>query len=435
MKHYLSWNLYPKHKPRRVIPLFWIDDLSKLLWDEGTYLPYGLGKSYGDVCLNKDGILLDTSFANRFICFDEKAGIICCESGTSLCQVLDLVTKFGWFLPVVPGTELITIGGAIANDVHGKNHHKSGSFGNHLLRFELVRSNGERFICSEQDNSELFYATIGGLGLTGLITWAELKLIKIPSRFLMVESIRFSGIEEYLDLEFQSEKDYDFTVSWLDFSLHMTNNFRGIFQRANFAEKEKNFEHKNYSIQIPMIERVNLCLINKATTSLFNMFYYYSHLPKSQTKLVFYKDFLFPLDKIKNWNRVYGSRGFVQYQFVIPSDDAQKKLNIIFTEMKKLGLFSFLTVLKKFGNVKSKGFISFPISGITMAIDFPMSNDLFKKLDRIDAIIKEFEGRLYPAKDTRMSKEFFWQSYPMLKKFIELKDPKFSSSFWRRVTE
>ncbi len=432
MKQYGSWGLFPKQAPSKVVQLCWRNETPEMSSSSKNLLPYGLGKSYGDVCLNENGILIDCIRLDHFIYFDRQQGILCCESGVTLKSILELVVPYGWFLPVVPGTQLITVGGAIANDVHGKNHHKSGTFGRYVLRFELLRSNGERIVCSPTANTELYQATIGGLGLTGVILWAEIQLMPIRSPFLNVEFIKFSSLDDFFSINEESEHFFDYTVAWLDFSNGGINRVRGIFQRANFIEKRTDLKA---SVLKPIKVPFPLPLINYLSVFLFNFLYYNKQYEERRSASIHFEKFFFPLDSIYNWNYIYGRNGFLQYQFVVPFKDGQATLVNFINTCKKLNLYSFLTVLKTFGKIPSPGLLSFPMEGITMAVDFPLEPKIFKKLEILDKIIQDSGGRLYPAKDARMSSNFFLSSYPNLEKFVLYKDEKFSSSFWRRVTK
>ena len=433
--NYESWGRYPKLKPNKVIPLFWRSELPDLNQLDKNVLAYGLGKSYGDSCLNDGGILLDTKGLNKFISFDEKKGLLKCESGVTLAAILDFFVPKGWFLASTPGTKYITVGGAIANDVHGKNHHKAGTFGCHVTQFELLRSSGERLICSPAENSELFHATIGGLGLTGLITWVEFKLKPCPSAFFAMESIKFDSLDEFFEINADSENDFDYTVSWVDCTASGGNLGRGLFNRGNHADP-KDYElpplpkgnPKNFPFDAPFI---NSCSVN-----CFNILYYNKQLEKKEKHLIHFDPFFYPLDAVQHWNKAYGKNGFLQYQFVVPMESDSKTIRRILKKVSESGLSSFLTVLKKFGDVKSPGMLSFPRPGVTMAIDFRFSgNRTLKFCDELDEIVKAAGGVLYPAKDARMKAVDFQSFYPQWTEFAKYIDPKFSSSFWRRVTE
>jgi FAD/FMN-containing dehydrogenase len=234
MPSYQSWGRLPKATPAAVRRVYWRSELANLDLGSPSALPYGLGRSYGDSCLNDGGLLIDTSQLARLIHFDSERGILRAEAGLSLEQILAVIVPRGWFLPVSPGTQFVTLGGAVANDIHGKNHHHAGTFGRHVRCFELWRSDGSQQECSPDENAELFRATIGGMGLTGLITWVEIQLVSIASPSLQMERIRFRSFEEYLALENESSSDYEYTVSWVD--CLRSGPMRGLFQRANFTE-------------------------------------------------------------------------------------------------------------------------------------------------------------------------------------------------------
>ncbi len=228
-----SWGRYPKVTEARVEPMYWRDQIPDFTHFDRSILPVGYGRSYGDSCRNENGIVLDTTHLSRFIAFDRENGLLCCEAGVSLAEILDVIVPAGWFLPVTPGTKFVSVGGAIANDIHGKNHHKAGTFGCHLTRFELLRSTGERLICSPTENSDYFQATIGGLGLTGIILWAEFRLKKVANPFIHMERIRFRSLDEFSEISAQSDEAYEYTVSWLD----CLSEGRGLFWRGDHASE------------------------------------------------------------------------------------------------------------------------------------------------------------------------------------------------------
>lgn len=428
---YNSWGLYPKSEPAKVVKFFWRTDIPLLSDFTNLVLPYGYGRSYGDVCLNNGEVLIDCSSLRHFILYDRENGIIRCEAGTMLADILKLIVLDGWFLPVTPGTKFVSIAGAIANDVHGKNHHRVGSFGRFVRKFELLRSNGERYICSNQENSDLFYATIGGLGLTGLITWVEISLQKVPGSFLYVESIKFSSLEEFFELN-QTSNNFEFTVAWVDFSSSGKGSVRGIFQRANFFESPFELSKEN---KINFLFAPKFSLINSFSVFVFNTLFYSKQSEKFLKNIVHFNQFFYPLDSVENWNRIYGGKGFLQYQFLIPEEDGFQILMDFFNCAKKLNLYSFLTVLKTFGDFPPSGLLSFPRKGITLAMDIPISRNIFNKLKLLDNIVLKAGGAFYPAKDARMSSDAFYKSYgDRIEEFIKWKDAKFSSSFWRRVS-
>jgi hypothetical protein len=398
--------------------------------DFKCFLAYGNGRSYGDSCLNNGGIALKTRHLDRFIDFDCNTGVLSCEAGVLLSEVLDLVVPHGWFLPVTPGTRFVTIGGAISNDVHGKNHHVAGTFGCYVRKFELLRSDGQRLICTGSHNTDYFTATIGGLGLTGLITYAEIQLRRIYNSWIEMETIRYQSLDEFFELCYKSDLNYEYTVSWVDSIC----SGRGIFMRGNHATSPNTMIDKcdTKTIKFPFIPPISM--VNSFTSKAFDFAYYHKQLKKSTRKFCHYEPFFYPLDNILEWNRMYGTKGFYQYQCVLPTQYGQEAIAEILHQIAKSGICSFLSILKICGNISSPGMLSFPLPGVSFAVDFPNQGDhlhkLFCSLDRIVAIA---EGRLYPAKDSRMPSSLFCDSYPRLQEFTNYIDPYFSSSFWRRM--
>jgi FAD/FMN-containing dehydrogenase len=400
-------------------------------------LPFAQGRSYGDSCLNDRGVLLDTVSLRRFIAFDRKRGILSCEAGTTLDDILELIVPAGWFLPVTPGTKFVSIGGAIANDVHGKNHHRAGTFGCHVERFELLRSTGERLLCSPTENPELFRATIGGLGLTGLILWAEVNLKPIPSPWILVERISFAHLDEFFELAASSDSEYEYSVAWVDGLAPAKKVGRGIFIRGNHTEPVPQTAAVTMKPR-PMRLRFGApaLLRNQTAMRVFNLAYYYSGLRKQKPHVRHYDPFFYPLDSLHGWNRLYGPRGFFQYQCVVPmASDGLQALREIISRTSASGMASCLAVLKVFGTATSPGMLSFPRRGVTFALDFPnKGTKTLRLLEEIDGIVRACHGAVYPAKDARMSAQSFQTYFPQWKEFSVYVDPKFSSSFWRRVT-
>jgi len=443
MPTYQSWGRIPRATPAAIRRPYWRSELAELDLGSSSALPYGLGRSYGDSCLNDGGQLIDTSGLSRLIGFDSERGILRAEAGLSLEELLAVIVPRGWFLPVSPGTQFVTLGGAIANDIHGKNHHHAGTFGRHVRRFELWRSDGTLSECSPDENAELFRATIGGLGLTGLITWVEIQLVGIASPYLQMERIRFRSLDEYLALEAESSADYEYTVSWVD--CLRSGPTRGLFQRANFLEDgaarsaggtdvsqddraRKPWRPLRVPFDLPSFA------VNAAAVKLFNETIFRLQRGDRISRTTHYAPFFHPLDRVRDWNRIYGKRGFYQYQFVVPSE-AEAVFREILFRISSSRQGSFLVILKKFGTATSPGMLSFPREGLTLALDFPnrgqTTHDL---LDELDALVQQAGGSVYPAKDARMSAASFQTYYPQWKEFSRYTDPRFSSSFWRRVT-
>jgi FAD/FMN-containing dehydrogenase len=397
---------------------------------EESFLAFGNGRSYGDSCLNHGNALIPTATLDHFIEFDAVAGTLTCEAGVTLDRVLQLVMPRGWFLPVTPGTQFVTVGGAVANDVHGKNHHRAGTFGCHVLEFELLRSDGTLQRCSAGSNAELFAATIGGLGLTGLITWVKLRLKRVVSAMLDGESVKFDSIEEFLALSRESDAGYEYTVAWIDC---LSKRGRGLFSRANHSEEGPAAFSAAGRLSVPVT--TPLSMVNPLSVRIMNSLLFTKQLRKRTAARWHFQQFFYPLDGILHWNRLYGPRGFFQFQCALPFETATPAIHEMLRLIRQSGQGSFLAVLKAFGAVVSPGMLSFPRPGLTLAIDFPNAGPrTVRLLAELEAVTSRAEGALYPAKDATMSTRMFAKSFAKLAQFREQVDPKFSSSFWRRVT-
>jgi FAD/FMN-containing dehydrogenase len=416
----------------------WRDELSVLL-AEGTrgerkLLATGLRRSYGDSGLNPDGAVVDMTALDRAISFDPATRLLRAEAGISLDALLKLLVPRGFFLPVTPGTRFVTLGGAIANDVHGKNHHRAGTFGRWVRRLGLLRSDGSAVELAPDDDSGLFVATIGGLGLTGVIAWAEIEVMPIASALMDVETIPFGGLDEFFAIATESDAAFDYTVAWIDCLATGGALGRGIFSRGNHAASGplaigKTRQGPGLPIDLPGF------VLNRAAVKAFNALYHWSGRRKSGRATIPYGPFFYPLDAIGGWNRMYGKRGLYQYQSVVPPDAARDATRAMLAETAAAGEGSFLAVLKTFGDKPSPGMLSFPMPGTTLALDFANRGaSTLALMDRLDAIVREAGGRLYPAKDGRIPSEMFRAGYPNWENFNQHVDPGFSSSFWRRVT-
>ena len=437
---YQSWGGYPQISQQGITLGWRQQEIPAPLPNTASLLPFGNGRSYGDVCLNRGGTVLATRALNRFIRFDHDTGVLRCEAGVLLAEILELAVPLGWFLPVSPGTQYVTVGGAVANDVHGKNHHRAGTFGQHVRAFELLRSDGTRHLCADGNGKNLFAATIGGLGLTGLITWVELQLRPISSPLLDEESIKFANLDEFFRLSDYSDEHFEYTVAWIDCLAKGDALGRGLFARANHATSAssntkinvKKSQKSGPKLGLPFTPPISL--VNKFSLKLFNALWYARQQQRRKQRTVHYRPFFYPLDAIANWNRMYGQRGMLQYQCVLPGDEGRVMLRDMLKSIAASGHGSFLAVLKMFGDSKSPGLLSFPRAGVTLALDFPNQPDVFRLLTRLDDMTREVNGAVYPAKDARMSSESFQAYFPGWKKFSDFIDPEFSSSFWRRVT-
>ncbi len=437
MKHnFQSWGGYPKAQPQHVHPIRWPHEPLPRNNQKTSMLPYANGRSYGDSCQNNGGTLLTTHRLQRFISFDDSTGILRCEGGVLLADILDCVVPRGWFLPVTPGTKYVSLGGAIANDVHGKNHHKAGTFGHHVRTVELLRSTGERITCSRQHHTELFRATIGGLGLTGLIVWADIQLKPITSPCIAVERIRFSGLDEFFDLSMQSDASFEYTVAWIDCFAKQQRTGRGVFIRGNHCtDNSQSLTHipRRNTLTVPF--HIPSAFLNSGIMKLLNRAYYHIQPRQLTQSHEPYEKFFYPLDALLHWNRLYGTRGFLQYQCVIPCHDEQEGIRELLNIIHQSQQGSFLAVLKKFGSIPSPGLLSFPKPGTTLALDFPFLGDqTLTLLTKLNNIVRETGGAVYPAKDAHMSRQDFQAYFPCWHVLEQLRDPGFSSSFWRRVT-
>ena len=426
MKKTLTWGNLPESE--NVKKIKYEQDLLKRV--SGKVLTYGNGRSYGDVCLNET--IIETDELDKFIQIDHQEDLLICSSNLTLKEILIEIIPKGYFLPVVPGTKNITIGGAIANDIHGKNHHSAGSFGNFVKNIKIYRSDFGVIDCNYNENKSIFISTIGGLGLTGVILSATIELKKINSSYIDQFTKRFNSFSEFLEITNQIEQNYEYCVGWVD--LANKQNFRGLVLAGNHSDYEQLNSEKKIklnTIQFPFT--LPFSLVNKLTIGILNKLYFFAN-KSGKSKITNFNSFFFPLDKIEFWNKAYGKKGFYQYQFVIQNKNAEtffKELISLINASKELPA---LTVLKCFGNIESKGTMSFPREGITLAIDFPNKGtetlELFNKLDKL---VLFYNGALYPAKDSRMSKIVFEKSFPNLDKFKKNLDPMFSSFFWERI--
>ena len=402
--------------------------------DPRGWLAYGNGRSYGDSCLNDGGLLIDTRGLDRFIAFDADTGVLECEAGILLSDILDVFVPRGWFLPVTPGTQYVTLGGAIANDVHGKNHHGAGTFGCHVERLQLLRSRDARLSCAASENSELFGATIGGLGLTGLIETAAIRLRRIPSPMVDVETVRFAALDEFFDLVAQSDGRFEYTVAWVDAMAPAKHQGRGLFMRGNHAAAgDAASARRSGALAFPFDAPI---VPNPLTLRALNALYYHHQRQRRVSALQHYCKFFYPLDALRDWNRIYGKRGFFQFQCVVPNTGARESIRALLDALRASGHGSALAVLKRFGDARSPGMMSFPRPGVTLAVDVPNAGEAtLSLLMRLESITMDVGGALYPAKDARMSPAAFRRSFPALATFQQYVDPDCSSSFWRRVTE
>jgi len=422
-----SWGRLTSHEHKSVM-LNDRNQVDKIIGQGKPGIAYGMGRSYGDVCLNPGGILWRTAGLDRLIAFDRKAGTLTCEAGVLLRDILRLVVPSGWILPVTPGTQIVTVGGAIANDVHGKNHHIDGSFGDHIEWLKLVRTDGSIIECCPNENREWFTATVGGLGLTGVITEARIKLKRVAGAWLDTETIPYTNIVDFFNLADISESSWEHTVSWIDC---LSGKGRGIFMRGNPSQMQGE-NTTSRKLRVPITPPFSL--VNKFTLRPFNYAYFSLKKMQSGKSLMHYEPFFYPLDNLSEWNRMYGPKGFYQYQSVVPRETGHDAVLELLKQITKSGEGSFLAVIKTFGNRTPMGMMSFPMPGVTLALDFPnRGKRTLQLMDRLDSVVKEAGGRLYLAKDARMPVGFLDTAYPKWKEFIAYRDPGISSALSRRL--
>lgn len=413
-----GWGNFPKsqssiHFPEA--PNFYIPKSKKAL-------ARGCGRSYGDAALNKENYLILMSQLNRVLDFDFKFGILRAQSGCTLEELIKFLVPKGWFLPVTPGTQYVTLGGCLAADVHGKNHHWDGCFSNFVLSFTLILADGSIVYCSRNENCDLFFATIGGMGLTGVILEITLQLLKIPSAYITVKYEASLNLEETLEKLLHSKQEDKYSVAWVD----CLSKGRSIIMNGHHATREEIPLKISNLFEIKRKSKKNIpCyfpswVLNKQCIKIFNKLFYFLNKNKNH-QIVDFENFFYPLDAILNWNRLYGKKGFFQYQCVIPFLNGGVVLKKILNELNRANQTPFLAVLKKMGQ-KNEAPLSFPIEGFTLALDIPFKNEeIFNVLDRIDQMVLENEGKIYLAKDARAQHKIIKKMYPKFEDWLKIK--------------
>jgi len=378
-------------------------------------IAYGMGRSYGDSALSDE--VLAFRNLNHLLDFNPKSGVVRTQAGVTLKELIDTFTPKGWFLPVTPGTQYVTVGGAIASDVHGKNHHKEGSFSDFVDEMTVLLPDGSRCTCSREKTPELFRATAGGMGLTGFILDATIRLKPISSAYVDTMTIKAENLEEALEL-FEKYKQITYSVAWIDTLASGRKMGRSLVMLGEHSTDGKLSVPPTTELAIP-IDFPEFAL-NPLSVSLFNRLYFNKVFEKKSTGKAPYEAFFHPLDAILQWNRMYGRSGFTQYQFVIPKSETARGLKKILSEIAKARMGSFLAVLKLFGE-GNDNYLSFPMEGYTLALDFAIRPGVLEVLNRLDNLVLEHGGRLYLTKDVRMSEATFKQGYPNWKTFDELR--------------
>jgi L-gulonolactone oxidase len=410
-----------------------VEDLRALAGeDDGPRLALGLRRSYGDTALYSAGRLVDMTALDHFLAFDAQTGVVRAEAGLSLDALLKAMVPRGWFVPVTPGTRQVTMGGAVANDVHGKNHHRAGTFGRHVLAFTLLRSDRGVVEVTAEAEPELYAATIGGLGLTGVILDVTLRLAPIPSSQLYAETLPMARLADFFAYDAASAEGFEHTVAWVDCTASGRNLGRGYYSRANWAPGGPFAPHTPPRLSLPV--QTPGFLINRLSLTAFNSLYRWRSLSSPRVQRLPYASVFHPLDGIAGWNKAYGKAGFYQYQCVVPRAGAQASLAEMLALIARSGQGSALVVLKAFGDIASPGLLSFPRPGYTLALDFRnQGQPTLGLMGQLDAIVRQAGGALYPAKDGRMSRAMFEMGYPGWERALRSRDPTCGSDFLARM--
>lgn len=436
-KEISNWNNYPRIKST----VHEADDPKSLLSTEEvpTVIARGNGRCYGDASLNDQ--VLSTLSHNKIHDFDKETGIMNCDAGALLSELLEVMIPAGYFLPVTPGTKFVTVGGAIAADIHGKDHLFHGNFGQHVVSLELLIGDGSVVTCSPTENTALFKATCGGMGLTGIVLTAKFKCLPIESSFIEEKFIRTSSLKELAE-QFEQNADWPYRVAWVDFTAKGAAAGRSLLLLGRFMKQSELPEkHKANPLQLQTRGKKNIPFfmpdfaLSKFVVRLFNKWVYATH--PNKTHIVDYDSYFYPLDAIHNWNRIYGKKGFVQYQLVLPLSAGIEAMQEVVDKIRASKYPPFLTVLKRFSTGEKDGLLSFPFEGWTLALDLKRRPGLFEFLQELDQLVLAHGGRLYLAKDARMSKEMFEATYPELDEFTkvvrEVNKGKFKSHLAQRL--
>ncbi|MEW6516438.1 MAG: FAD-binding oxidoreductase [candidate division FCPU426 bacterium] len=443
MQTLCGWGRYPRSQAQ-VEPVWSASDVQRrLAGRQGRpVLARGEGRSYGDASLNRDGWCLDCVPADRFLGFDAQRGRLHAEAGVTLEQVLHTLVPRGWFMPVTPGTQYPTLGGCVACDVHGKSRFPLGHY---LRRLHLVLADGREVSCSPTEKPDLFWATVGGMGLTGVITSVELDLMKIESSYVKYEGLKAPNLEGIFRLLEETPAEL-MTVAWIDCLAQGRSLGRSILMRGRFAKQSELASARQRREPLAVPRKLKIAVpfdfpelaLNPLSMHAFNLVYYGKH-PRRLETIMDYDSFFYPLDSILHWNRGYGRRGMLQYQFLIPPPHSFEGVRAVLEAIAKTGKASFLAVLKKFGPMKNPAPLSFPEPGYFLALDFPVGDgSILKHMDEWDRLVLKFGGRLYLAKDSRMQRKTFERMYPRLKEWKRARakyDPQgvFASDMGRRL--
>jgi len=425
-----GWGNYPKHEAQLLTPSSCVSIQAEIR-QEKTLIARGMGRSYGDS--SNAPIVLQTTYCDHFIELDYKTGQLTAEAGITLREILKVIVPRGWFLPVTPGTSYVTLGGAIASDVHGKNHHIAGTFGRHVKSMSIVLGTGEVVKASPVDNEDLFRATCGGMGLTGVIISATIQLIPIRSSLIKQKTIKANCIKAAYEA-FEENSSSTYSVAWIDCLAKGKSLGRSVLTFGEHAESGGLELGMRDPISVPFY--TPSALLNSVAMKTFNGAYWNKE-KHNKTQMVPLMPYFYPLDAIGSWNKLYGKSGFLQYQFVIPKADGVTNMRILLAEIAKNGERSFLAVLKQFGKANDN-FLSFPTEGYTLALDFKLTSSTIKTLHRLDDLVVGMGGRVYLTKDAVMQEATFKSTYPKWEAFESVREKygaigKFSSAQSKRL--
>jgi len=398
-----NWGNYPVvEKEMRSDDSF--KKIKEFILNNNEVIARGNGRCYGDSSLGEH--IFSTKKLNKFISFDRLNGIIECESGVLLSDVLEISVPQGYFLYVTPGTKFVSVGGAIASDVHGKNHHAEGCFSEYVIEFKLMIENGDVITCSREENADKFWATIGGMGLTGIILTAKFKLKNIESAYIRQESIKAENLDEIFAL-FEESENWTYTVAWIDCLQKGKNIGRSIMMRGEHAfqhQLPQNLKDKPLRLKKKFEPTVPFYfpgfVLNALTVRIFNFLYYKKQAKKEVKSFIDYETFFYPLDFVHDWNKIYGKSGFIQYQMMIPKESGREGMKKILETIANSGNGSFLAVLKLYGKENPQAYNSFPFEGYSLALDFKVNSKLKKLIDQLDDIVEQYNGKIYLTKDS-----------------------------------
>lgn len=425
-----GWGRYPRAECELVEPTS--DSGFAQALSQGAVIARGMGRSYGDSALGTT--VLSTRYWNHLQAFDEATGILRCAAGATLDDLVRTYAPRGWFLPVTPGTRFVTVGGAIASDVHGKNHHLVGTFAQHVIELDILLGDGQRVTVSRTKHPDLFHATCGGMGLTGIVLAAAVQLTRIPSCDIVQTALRLPHLEAAL-AAFDEYAESTYTVAWIDSTARGMKLGRSILYVGEHDPAGSCALPARTRITVPM-EAPNW-LASGPFMRTFNWLYYMRAHTTARTRRMPLTEYFYPLDSVLHWNRLYGSKGLVQYQFVLPLSSAARGLREILQVIGDSGLGSCLAVLKRFGP-SNANLLSFPMEGYTLAVDFMAGDPQLDLLEQLDSMVLDYGGRLYLAKDARMTRKTFQATYPRWSEFEDVRarwhaHGRFASEQGRRI--